>query len=115
MDDINSYCFHDFFNYCCGHPRGTQGVSGDQLSYTHYGMFGGIIDSVDIARKDFSVKNGMEEMTFYLSDDAKITEGKKTLSFGDLKKGQEVTIEYTKEGNELIADMISINTPKTGG
>ncbi len=79
------------------------------------GMYGGVIDSVDVARKDFAVKNGTEEMTFYLSDNAKITEGKKTLAFRDLKKGQEVTIQYIKEGNELIADIISVNAPKAGG
>lgn len=79
------------------------------------GMYGGVIENVDVAGKDFSVKNGIEEMTFYLSDNAKITEGKKTLAFGDLKKGQEVTIEYMKEGNELIANLISVNAPKAGG
>ncbi len=79
------------------------------------GMYAGVIDSVDEAGKDLSVKNGMEEMTFYLSDNAKIMEGKNTLALRDLKKGQEVTIEYTKEGNELIADIISVHTPKTGG
>jgi len=76
------------------------------------GMYGGVIERVDLAGKDFSVKNGTEEMTFYLSDHAKITEGKKMLAFGDLKKGQEVTIEYMKEGDELVADVISVNVLK---
>ncbi|MGA2518963.1 MAG: hypothetical protein ABSG44_20780 [Thermodesulfobacteriota bacterium] len=75
----------------------------------------GVIERVDVARKDFAVKSGKEEMTFSLSDKTKITEGKKTLALTDLKKGQEVTVEYTKEGNKSVADMISVSAPKTTG
>jgi len=80
-----------------------------------FGMYGGVVERVNVAKKDFSVKNGMEETTFSLSDKAKITEGKKTLALADLKKGQEVTVEYTKEGNESVADMVSVSAPKTTG
>ena len=77
--------------------------------------YSGVIERVDVARKDFSVKNGKEEMTFSLSDKTKITEGQKTLAFTDLKKGQEVIVEYTKEGNKSVADMVSVSAPKTTG
>jgi len=77
--------------------------------------YSGVIERVDVARKDFSVKNGKEEMTFSLSDKAKITEGQKTLALADLKKGQEVTVEYTKEGNKSVVDMVSVSAPKTTG
>lgn len=77
--------------------------------------YSGVIEKVDVARKDFSVKSGKEEMTFSLTDKTKITEGKKTLSFTDLKKGQEVTVEYIKEGNKSVAEMVSVSAPKTTG
>ena len=77
--------------------------------------YSGVIERVDVARKDFSVKSGKEEMTFSLSDKTKITEGKKTLALAGLKKGQEVTVEYTKEGNKSVADMVSVSAPKTTG
>ncbi len=75
----------------------------------------GVIERVDVARKDFSVKSGKEEITFPLSDKAKITEGTKTLALADLKKGQEVTVEYAKEGNKSVADTVSVSAPKTTG
>ncbi len=53
--------------------------------------YSGVVERVDVAKKDFSVKSGKEEMTFSWTDKTKITEGKKTLSFADLKKGQEVS------------------------
>jgi hypothetical protein len=77
--------------------------------------YSGVIERVGVARKDFSVKSGKEEMTFSLSDRAKITEGTKTLALADLKKGQEVTVEYAKEGNKSVADLVSVSVPKTTG
>ena len=77
--------------------------------------YSGVVERVDVAKKDFSVKSGKEEMTFSWTDKTKITEGKKTLSFADLKKGQEVSVEYKKEGNKSVAEMISVSAPKTLG
>ncbi len=56
-----------------------------------------------------------EEMTFSWTDKTKITQGKKTLSFSDLKKGQEVAVEYKKEGNRSVAEMVNVSAPKTMG
>jgi len=77
--------------------------------------FSGAIERVDVVTKDFSVKSGKEEMTFSLSDKAKITEGQKTLALADLKKGQEVTVEYAKEGHKSVADVVTMSAPKTTG
>ncbi len=77
--------------------------------------YSGVIERVDVARMDFSVKSGKEEMTFSLGDKAKITEGQKTLALADLKKGQEVAVEYTKEGNKSVAEVVSVSAPKTMG
>jgi len=82
---------------------------------SRFGMYGGVVERVDVAKRDFSVKSGNKEITFSLSDGAKITEGKKTLSFADLKKGQEVTVEYTEEGTEPVADIVRVIVPQTTG
>ncbi len=79
------------------------------------GKCSGMIEKVNVVNKDFSLKNGVEEITFSLSDKAKITEGGKTIGLADLKEGQEVTVEYTKEGNRSVADVVSISTPSTTG
>jgi hypothetical protein len=34
-------------------------------------------------------------------------EGKKELSLNDLKEGTKVSVEYTKEGNKLIAESVN--------
>jgi hypothetical protein len=54
-------------------------------------------------------------MTFSWTDKTKITGGKKALSFTDLKKGQEVSVEYKKEGNKSVAESVSVSAPKTMG
>ena len=77
--------------------------------------YSGVVEKVDVAKKDFSVKNGKEEMTFSWTDKTKIAEGTKALSFTGLKKGQEVTVEYKKEGSKSVAEMISVGPPKTMG
>jgi len=75
--------------------------------------FSGTVEKVDSAKKEVFVKQGKEEMTFYLGEKAKIMEGKKELSLNDLKKGTNVSVEYTKEGNKLIAESISVGPMHT--
>ncbi len=77
------------------------------------GKFGGTVEKVDSAKKEVVVKQGKEEMTFSLGEKAKIAEGKKDLSLNDLKKGENVAVEYTKEGNKLTAESISVSPMKT--
>ena len=77
--------------------------------------YSGVVEKVDAAKKDFSVKSGKGEMMFSWTDKTKITEGNKDLSFTDLKKGQEVTVEYTKEENKSVAQSVTVSPPKTMG
>ncbi len=77
--------------------------------------YSGVIEKVDVAKKDFSVKSGKGAMLFSSTDKTKVTEGSKVLSFNELKKGQEVTVEYTKEGNKSVAQSVSVSPPKTMG
>lgn len=71
--------------------------------------FSGTVEKVDSAKKEVFVKMNKEEMTFTLGEKAKIMEGKKELSLNDLKKGTNVSVEYTKEGNKLIAESINVS------
>ena len=75
--------------------------------------FTGTVEKVDSAKKEVFVKQGKEEMTFSLGEKAKIMEGKKELSLNDLKKGTNVSVEYTKEGTKLIAQSISVGPMHT--
>jgi len=75
--------------------------------------FSGTVEKVDSVKKEVFVKQGKEEMTFSLGEKAKIMEGKKELSLNDLKKGTNVSVEYTKEGTKLTAESISVGPMKT--
>jgi len=70
--------------------------------------FSGTVEKVDSAKKEVFVKMNKEEMTFSLGEKAKIMDGKKELSLNDLKKGMNVSVEYTKEGNKLTAESINV-------
>ncbi len=75
--------------------------------------FSGTVEKVDAAKKEVIVKQGKEEMTFSLGEKAKIMEGKKELALKDLKKGENVSVEYTKVGTKLTAESISVGPMRT--
>jgi Cu/Ag efflux protein CusF len=74
--------------------------------------FNGVIEKVDETTKDVLVQFHKEKMTFSLGDNTKIVEGKKELSFSDLKKGMWASVGYKKEGEKLMAELISVSMPK---
>jgi len=77
--------------------------------------FAGNIKSVDAVAKSLIVakaKDEKTEKTFVTTADTKITKGKDTLKFEDLKAGMHVIIEYTKEMDKMIAGTIKVATPK---
>ena len=78
--------------------------------------FAGTIDKVDDMAKAIDVKGKVKKeektMTFATGADTKITRGKDTLSFGDLKQGMGVQVEYKKEGDKMIATAIKAAAPK---
>jgi len=80
------------------------------------GKFAGAIDNVDAAAKTIVVKMKVKKeektMTFAIGDATKITKGKETLSFGDLKAGMDVAVDYKKEGDKNIAATIKVAAPK---
>jgi hypothetical protein len=74
--------------------------------------FSGVIEKVDEVNRDVLLQRHRKEMTFFLDDHTKIAEGKKELSFTDLKKGMWASIKYKKEGNKLIAEAVQVSMPK---
>ena len=74
--------------------------------------FSGVIEHVDMTKKDVLVEMHKEKMTFSVGDHTKIYEGKKELPFSDLKKGLWASVEYKKEGNQLLAQSIQVSPPK---
>jgi Cu/Ag efflux protein CusF len=74
--------------------------------------FSGDIKTVDAMAKNIVVAKGKEEKTFVTTADTKITKGKETLKFEDLKAGMNVSVEYKKEMDKMIAGTIKVAAPK---
>ena len=78
--------------------------------------FSGAIEKVDEIAKAIEVKGKVKKeekvLTFATDDKTKITKGKETLSFADLKKGMHVSVEYKKDGDKMVAAAIKISAPK---
>lgn len=78
--------------------------------------FSGAIEKVDEMAKAIEVKGKVKKeektLTFATDDKTKITKGKETLSFADLKKGMNVSVEYKKDGEKRIAVAIKVAAPK---
>jgi hypothetical protein len=73
--------------------------------------FGGKIKSMDAMGKNIVVATKKEEKTFVTTAATKITKGKETLEFEDLKAGLRVYIEYIKEMDKNVAATIKVKVP----
>ena len=71
--------------------------------------FSGTLEKVDEAAKEIVVKKGTDEKTFSLSDRTEFMQGKKALSFGDLKKGEHVSVRYKMDGDKLTAEKVYVS------
>ena len=78
--------------------------------------FSGVIDKVDEMTKAIDVKGKVQKeektLTFATNEKTKITRGKDTLSFADLKKGMSASVEYQKVGDKMTAVAIKVAAPK---
>ncbi len=74
--------------------------------------FSGVIEKADEMAKAIVVKDKKGEKTFATDDKTKITKGKDTLAFADLKKGMNVSVEYKKDGDKMVAVAIKASAPK---
>jgi hypothetical protein len=76
-------------------------------------LFNGVVESVDMAKKDMVVEFHKDKMSFSLNDQTKIFDkGTKELKLSDLKKGEWASVEYNKEGSQRIAQSIRVSSPK---
>ncbi len=67
----------------------------------------GKIKQVTIDKKEFVVTDaGGKDLTFTLSEDAKVQLADKDVKLDDLKVGDEVEIKYEKKGDKLMAKEI---------
>jgi len=74
--------------------------------------FSGKIKSVDAVGKSIVVAKGKDEKNFMVTADTKVTKGKETPKFEDLKAGMNVSIEYNKDGDKNVAIAIKIAEAK---
>jgi Cu/Ag efflux protein CusF len=74
--------------------------------------FHGVVRSVDMAKNDVVVQYHKDKMSFSVGEKTKLFEGKKELKFSDLNKGLWASVEYQKEGNQLLAQSIHVSPVK---
>ncbi len=74
--------------------------------------FHGVVGKVDEATKEVVVRFHKDKLTFSTDNSTKFTEGKKPISFGDLKKGMRAYVTYKKEGEKLMAETFKVSHPK---
>ena len=74
--------------------------------------FSGTVEKVDEATKMVDVKHGKKTMSFAIDDQTKMTKGGKEMAMADVKKGMNVSIEYKKEGDKMIATAVKASAPK---
>jgi ABC-type uncharacterized transport system substrate-binding protein len=76
----------------------------------------GVIEKVDEVAKALEVRQKVKKeektLAFAIDDKTKITKGKGTLSFADLKKALHVSIEYKKDGDKMVAAAIKVAATK---
>jgi hypothetical protein len=74
--------------------------------------FAGMVEKVDEAAKAVVVKGKKDEKTFVIDDKTKITKGGKDMPLADLKKGMNVSLEYKKDGDKMVAVAMKAAAPK---
>jgi hypothetical protein len=74
--------------------------------------FSGTVDKVDEAAKTVVVKGKKDDKTFMIDATTKITKGGKEMPLADLKSGMNVSIEYKKDGDKMVAASIKASAPK---
>jgi hypothetical protein len=69
-----------------------------------------------MSKKDVVVEFQKDKMSFSLNDQTRVfDEGTKVLKLSDLKKGEWASVEYHKEGSQLIAQIIHLSHFRESG
>lgn len=78
--------------------------------------FSGVIEKVDEVAKTIDVKRKLRKeekiLTIAITDDTKILRGKESLKFEDLKQKMNVSVEYKKDGEKMVAISIKVAAAK---
>jgi hypothetical protein len=74
--------------------------------------FAGAVEKIDEAAKAIVVKDKKGEKTFAIDDKTKITKAGKDMPFAEVKKGMNVSVQYKKDGDKMVAVAIRIAAPK---
>jgi hypothetical protein len=74
--------------------------------------YAGTVDKVDEAAKAIVIKGKKSEKTIVIDDKTKITKGGKEMAFADLKMGMNVSVEYKKDGDKMVATAVKAAAPK---
>jgi len=78
--------------------------------------FSGVIEKCDEMAKTIEVKGKVNKkqktLNFAIDDKTKITKAKAALTLADLKEGTHVSIQYEKDGEEMVAVAIKVSEPK---
>ena len=74
--------------------------------------FSGTVDKVDEAAKAIVVKGKKAEKTIVIDEKTKITKSGKEMAFADLKMGMNVSVEYKKDGDKMVATAVKAAAPK---
>jgi hypothetical protein len=74
--------------------------------------FAGTVDKVDEAAKAIVIKGKKDEKTIVIDEKTKITKGGKEMAFADLKMGMNVSVEYKKDGDKMVATAVKAAAPK---
>ena len=70
----------------------------------------GVVKKVDQAAKTIVVMV-KRELTFTVTGDTKILQGDATKTLADIKEGDSVTVEYTRDGDNRVALKVSVAVP----
>jgi hypothetical protein len=74
--------------------------------------FNGVVEGVDTAKNSVAVEYHKDRMTFTVNDKTKLYEGGKTLKLAEVNKGLWASVEYQRQGNELVAQSIHVGPAK---
>jgi Cu/Ag efflux protein CusF len=75
---------------------------------TKYHRTNGDITSIDATAQTFTLKHGKETSTFKTDGSTKYRGLGKTISFSDLKVGDNVRVSYTKTGTDKTAARVDV-------
>ena len=70
----------------------------------------GVVKKVDVEGKKITVMVA-RELTFTVTDATKIVQGDAAKTLADIKVGANVTVEYTRDGDNRVAVKIAIAPP----